>query len=114
MAGWTIPHHPVFMFVANYLIVVPLLMSKKSKCLAKVVYKKTAAKKITIRERFFMYGLFIPCQNCGQQYTQNWIWYVCNCCGFHICQSCLCTHQEPYGSGFKCSRCAFGQMRRVE
>ena len=53
----------------------------------------------------------IPCQCCGKQLPQNWNWYVCNQCGFRVCPSCLSEHRGQYGQGFKCSRCAFGQMQ---
>lgn len=53
----------------------------------------------------------ISCQNCGKQLPQNWNWYVCNKCGFRVCPYCLSEHRGQYGSGYKCSRCAFGQMQ---
>lgn len=55
--------------------------------------------------------MWIPCQCCGQQYPQDWRWYVCDTCGYRICPSCLGRHSGPYGSGFKCSQCAFGHMK---
>lgn len=55
--------------------------------------------------------MWIPCQCCGQQYPQDWHWYVCDTCGYRICPSCLGRHKGPYGSGFKCSQCAFGHMK---
>lgn len=55
--------------------------------------------------------MWIPCQCCGQQLPQDWRWYVCDTCGYRICPSCLGRHSGPYGSGFKCSQCAFGHMQ---
>ncbi len=55
--------------------------------------------------------MFIPCQCCGKQLPQSWTWYVCNTCGYRVCPSCLGVHKGSYGSGFKCSQCAFGQMK---
>jgi hypothetical protein len=52
----------------------------------------------------------IPCQSCGQMLPVNWNWFVCTTCGFRICPTCLGLHTGPYGSGYKCSRCPFGQM----
>ena len=57
---------------------------------------------------------WIPCQCCGREYPQTWSWYVCDKCGYRICVSCLGKHQGRYGAGFKCSQCAFGQMRKVD
>ena len=56
--------------------------------------------------------MFIPCQCCGREYPENWNWYVCDTCGYRICHPCLSRHRGPYGSGgFKCSQCAFGNMK---
>ena len=54
---------------------------------------------------------FIPCQNCGREYPSDWRWYVCDKCGFRICPSCIGVHKGKYGAGYKCSQCAFGQMK---
>lgn len=54
---------------------------------------------------------FISCQNCGREYPSNWHWYTCDKCGFRICSSCLGAHKGKYGTGYKCSQCAFGQMK---
>lgn len=59
-------------------------------------------------------SLFIPCQKCGQQYTQDWNWYVCDTCGYRICTSCFGTHSGPGNSnnvgGYKCSQCQMGHL----
>ena len=55
--------------------------------------------------------MYIPCQCCGKQYPQEWSWYVCDTCGYRVCSFCLGVHKGPYGSGFKCSQCAFGHMK---
>ena len=57
----------------------------------------------------------IPCENCGKELPQTWHWYKCDKCGFRICPSCLSAHKGKYSSGgFKCSRCAFGQMKSTK
>ncbi len=59
-------------------------------------------------------SMFIPCQKCGQQYTEDWTWYVCDKCGYHICPSCFGSHSGPgnaYNSGgYKCSQCQMGYL----
>ena len=53
----------------------------------------------------------LPCQYCGNQLPTNWMWWVCNKCGFRVCPQCLSSHQGHYSNAeFKCSQCAFGQM----
>ena len=54
----------------------------------------------------------IPCHNCGKLFSQTWDWLVCDKCGFRICTFCIGTHKGQHGSGFKCSRCAFGMMKK--
>lgn len=58
--------------------------------------------------------MFIPCQKCGQQYTEDWTWYVCDTCGYRICPSCFGSHSGPgngYNSGGnKCSQCQTGWL----
>lgn len=55
----------------------------------------------------------IPCQCCGNQLPPNWLWWVCNKCGFRVCPHCLGSHKGQYSNGgFKCSQCAFGQMEK--
>jgi|JFJP01.1.fsa_nt_gi hypothetical protein len=56
---------------------------------------------------------YIPCQNCGKQIPSEWTWMMCDKCGFRICLPCLNNHKGKYGSGYKCSRCVSGQMRRT-
>lgn len=57
---------------------------------------------------------FIPCQKCGQQYTQSWNWYVCDKCGYRICMSCFGSHSGPgnghNSGGYKCSQCQTGWL----
>lgn len=59
-------------------------------------------------------SMFIPCQKCGHQYTQDWNWYVCDTCGYRICMSCFSSHSGPgnYNNvgGYKCSQCQMGQL----
>lgn len=56
--------------------------------------------------------MLIPCQCCGKQLPTDWNWFVCDKCGYRVCPSCLSRHKGRYSSGgFKCSQCAFGQMR---
>lgn len=55
----------------------------------------------------------IPCQHCGKVLPTNWSWFICDKCGFRVCPSCLSKHKGQYSSGgFKCSQCAFGQMKQ--
>ena len=59
-------------------------------------------------------SLFIPCQKCGRQYTQDWTWYVCDTCGYRICMNCFGSHSGP-GNGYnmgggKCSQCQTGWL----
>ncbi len=57
--------------------------------------------------------MIIPCQNCRKQYPTTWHWYVCDKCGFRVCQACLGTHKGPQSGGsFKCSQCSFGRMEQ--
>lgn len=59
-------------------------------------------------------SMFIPCQKCGQQYTEDWTWYVCDTCGYRICSSCFGSHSglgNGYNSGGnKCSQCQTGWL----
>ena len=58
---------------------------------------------------------FISCMNCGQKLPSNWVWYVCNECGYRICPSCLGKHKGEYAEGgFKCSQCAYGYLEKRE
>lgn len=54
----------------------------------------------------------IPCQHCKRMYPIRWTWFTCDKCGFRVCASCLNRHRSRYGSGYKCSQCPFGQMKR--
>jgi len=57
---------------------------------------------------------YIACQSCGRMLPDAWKWFVCNRCGFRICNLCLDRHQGQYGKGYKCSRCPYGWLRLVE
>lgn len=55
----------------------------------------------------------VSCQNCGKELSNDgpW-WFICDKCNFRVCTSCLGHHSGKYSSGgFKCSQCAFGQMK---
>ena len=59
-------------------------------------------------------SMFIPCQKCGRQYSQDWTWYVCDTCGYRICMNCFGSHSGP-GNGYnmgggKCSQCQTGWL----
>lgn len=59
-------------------------------------------------------SMFIPCQKCGRQYTEDWTWYVCDTCGYRICPECHGSHSGP-GNGYnnggdKCSQCQTGWL----
>lgn len=59
-------------------------------------------------------SMFIPCQKCGHQYTEDWSWYVCDTCGYRICPDCYGSHSGP-GNGYnngggKCSQCQTGWL----
>ena len=59
-------------------------------------------------------AMFIPCQRCGQQYTEDWTWYVCDKCGYRICMPCHGSHSGPGNGhntgGDKCSQCQMGWL----
>lgn len=56
----------------------------------------------------------IPCQNCGKEFPVSWNWFICDKCGFRVCPFCLSKHNGRYSQGgYKCSRCAFGQMKQT-
>ncbi|RME88281.1 MAG: hypothetical protein D6785_01025 [Planctomycetota bacterium] len=58
---------------------------------------------------------YIPCSWCKKEYPQKWVWFICEKCGYRVCQGCLSKHQGKYSKGgFKCSQCNFGQMKRKE
>ena len=56
---------------------------------------------------------FIPCMCCGTTYTDTWLWWVCDTCGYRICMSCYTKHSGPYArnGGGKCSQCMMGQLK---
>ena len=57
-------------------------------------------------------SVLIPCQFCRTQYPNSAaIWVTCNKCGYRICIHCISKHKSNYGAGYKCSQCAFGQMK---
>jgi len=56
--------------------------------------------------------VYIPCMYCGTEYTETWLWYVCDKCGYRICSSCIGKHEGPYGNhSRKCSQCTFGYFQ---
>lgn len=59
-------------------------------------------------------SMFIPCQKCGHQYTEDWIWYICDTCGYRICMNCYGSHSGPGNGhnigGGKCSQCQTGWL----
>ncbi|MBQ0113465.1 MAG: hypothetical protein KBT03_10070 [Bacteroidales bacterium] len=61
-----------------------------------------------------MANLTIPCQCCGKQTPIQWMWFVCDSCGYRICASCLGKHYGPYNpnGGIKCSQCMNGYLRQ--
>jgi predicted RNA-binding Zn-ribbon protein involved in translation (DUF1610 family) len=74
----------------------------------KVIYSNALNK--TIKSNSFSMDL-IPCMHCGDKFpNKNFVWWVCNKCGFRIDQKCISKH----GKGFKCSKCSFGQIKRVQ
>ncbi len=54
----------------------------------------------------------IPCQNCGKDKPKSVSWYICDKCAFRICMHCISKHKGKYGTGFKCSQCRFGHMKK--
>ena len=44
---------------------------------------------------------YIPCQNCGRRLPETWRWFICNGCGFRICNYCLDRHHEQYRAGLQ-------------
>jgi hypothetical protein len=50
---------------------------------------------------------------CGTEYTNTWMWYVCDKCGFRICMSCYMSHSGRYAAngGGKCSQCMLGWLK---
>ena len=59
-------------------------------------------------------SMFIPCQKCGKLYSEDWLWYVCDTCGYRICMDCFGKHAGP-GNGYnmggsKCSQCQTGWL----
>ena len=64
----------------------------------------------TIKNNSYSMAL-IPCMHCGDKFpNKNFVWWVCDKCGFRIDQKCNSKH----GKGFKCSKCSFGQIKRVQ
>ncbi len=59
-------------------------------------------------------AMFIPCQKCGKQYTEDWTWHVCDTCGYRICMDCYGSHSGPgnghNSGGGKCSQCQTGWL----
>jgi len=56
--------------------------------------------------------MMLPCQCCGKELPEEWNWYVCDKCGYRICQSCLAIHKGRYSNGgYKCSQCVSGKLK---
>ena len=54
----------------------------------------------------------IPCQNCAKEYPSTWNWFICDKCNYRVCTFCISSHKGKYSNGgFKCSQCAFGQLK---
>lgn len=49
---------------------------------------------------------YIPCQNCKDEYPKEIIWFVCDRCGFHICEQCNGEDND------KCHICTYGYLER--
>lgn len=60
-----------------------------------------------------MANIVVPCHWCGKQYPVEWMWYVCDSCGYRVCASCLGKHRGRYNTsgGTKCSQCMSGTLR---
>lgn len=54
----------------------------------------------------------IPCMHCKKEYGHKHTFFRCETCGFRVCAACLSKHKGQYGSGFKCSQCRFGKMKK--
>ena len=48
--------------------------------------------------------MWIPCQCCGDRYDQSWPWWICDTCGYRICNNCM--------KSFKCPQCGYGHFKR--
>lgn len=60
-----------------------------------------------------MGNITVPCHCCGKQYPVQWMWFICDSCGYRVCASCLGKHHGPYNpnGGHKCSQCMSGMLR---
>ena len=60
-----------------------------------------------------MSNITVPCHCCGKQYPVEWMWFVCDSCGYRVCASCLGRHHGPYNpnGGVKCSQCISGRLQ---
>ena len=60
-----------------------------------------------------MANIVVPCHCCGKQYPVEWMWYVCDSCGYRVCGACLAKHRGMYNNsgGTKCSQCISGTLR---
>jgi len=56
---------------------------------------------------------WVRCQNCKHESDKTQTWYVCDVCGFRVCDSCLGRHTGSYNvcGGMKCSCCQDGMLR---
>ena len=58
-----------------------------------------------------MSNVLIPCQRCGHMLPRHYSWFVCDECGYRVCQHCQGKHTGPHGNGgYKCSQCALGHL----
>ncbi|MBU9713660.1 hypothetical protein [Evansella tamaricis] len=49
--------------------------------------------------------MFIPCQSCNTEHATDWLWFVCDTCGYRVCHPCKAS------IGFKCEQCTFGYFK---
>lgn len=58
--------------------------------------------------------MFVPCQNCGEQFHESGTWHICRDCGYRICPNCFASHSGPGNGynlgGYKCSQCQTGML----
>ncbi len=52
-----------------------------------------------------MSNITVPCHCCGKQHPVQWMWFICDSCGYRVCASFLGKHQGPYNPNgeHKCS-----------
>ena len=56
---------------------------------------------------------WVKCQACKREADKAQTWYVCDNCGFRVCDSCISIHTGEYNrcAGAKCSQCIDGILR---